>query len=83
MLRLIDQGKLRLYDVVAQFDREFAKMKVLGTDGSIMPAQRLITVEDLLMHRAGFSYEFILGCHVAPFTGRQIFWWMAIGHWAI
>ena len=42
-------------------------MKVLGTDGSIMPAQRLITVEDLLMHRAGFSYEFILGCHVAPY----------------
>ena len=66
-LRLIDQGKLRLYDVVAQFDRGFAKMKVLGTDGSIMPARRLITVEDLLMHRAGFSYEFILGCHVAPY----------------
>ena len=71
-LRLIDQGRLRLYDPVAQFDPAFAKMKVLGTDGSITPAQRLITVEDLLMHRAGFSYEFILGCHVAPYYRRFI-----------
>ena len=66
-LRLIDQGKLRLFDPVALFDPAFAKMKVLGTDGSVTPARRLITVEDLLMHRAGFSYEFILGCHVAPY----------------
>ncbi|MBT5930882.1 MAG: beta-lactamase family protein [Rhodobacteraceae bacterium] len=77
-LRLIDQGRLRLYDLVAQFNPAFAKMKVLGTDGSITPAQRLITVEDLLMHRAGFSYEFILGCHVAPYyRGANI---LADGH---
>ncbi|MEM7078957.1 MAG: serine hydrolase domain-containing protein [Pseudomonadota bacterium] len=66
-LQLVEQGKLRLYDMVAQYDPRFAAMRVLGADGSIAPAQRPITVEDLLTHRAGMTYEFIHGCHVAPY----------------
>ena len=66
-LRLVDQGVLRLSDPVAQFAPEFARMKVLGTDGILLPARRLITVEDLLTHRAGFSYEFIHGCHISAY----------------
>lgn len=66
-LRLIDQGRFRLFDPVAKFAPEFASMVVLGTNGVIEPARRLITVEDLLTHRAGFSYEFIHGCHVSQY----------------
>jgi len=66
-LILIEQGKLRLYDMLPQFDKRFAQMTVLGADGSIAPAQRPITVEDLITHRAGFTYEFIPGCQIAQY----------------
>jgi CubicO group peptidase (beta-lactamase class C family) len=66
-LILIEQGKLRLYDMLPQFDKRFAQMTVLSADGQIAPAQRPITVEDLLTHRAGFTYEFIPGCHIAQY----------------
>ncbi len=66
-LILIEQGKLRLYDMLPQFDKRFAQMTVLSANGQIAPAQRPITVEDLLTHRAGFTYEFIPACHIAPY----------------
>lgn len=65
-LMLIEAGRLRLYDFLPKFNRAFAMMKVLSPDGTLAPAQRPITVEDLLTHRAGFTYEFITGCHIAP-----------------
>ena len=65
-LMLIEAGRLRLYDFLPQFNRAFAMMKVLSPDGTLAPAHRMITVEDLLTHRAGFTYEFITGCHIAP-----------------
>ena len=65
-LILIEQGKLRLYDLLAQFNGAFGNMLVLLPSGQLQPAQRPITVEDLLTHRAGFTYEFITGCHIAP-----------------
>ena len=65
-LMLIEQGKLRLYDALAQFNPAFAAMRVLLPTGRLEPAQRPILVEDLLTHRAGFTYEFITGCHIAP-----------------
>ena len=66
-LVLAEQGKLRLYDMMAQYDRRFAQMRVLTPDGDIQPAQRPITVDDLITHRSGFTYEFIHGCHVAQY----------------
>ena len=65
-LMLIEEGKLRLFDFLAQYNPIFAAMKVLEPNGRLVPAERPITVEDLLTHRAGFSYEFITGCHIAP-----------------
>jgi CubicO group peptidase (beta-lactamase class C family) len=65
-LILIEQGKLRLYDFLAQFNPAFAKTPVLLPSGQLAPAQRPILVEDLITHRAGFTYEFITGCHIAP-----------------
>jgi CubicO group peptidase (beta-lactamase class C family) len=69
-LILLEQGKLRLYDPLASYDERFAEMRVLHADGRLEPAERPITVEDLFTHRAGFSYEFITGCHVAPLYER-------------
>jgi len=66
-LILMEQGKLRLFDMLQQFDPRFAQMQVLTAQGQIQPAQRPILVEDLLTHRAGFTYEFIHGCHIAPY----------------
>ena len=66
-LILIEQGKLRLYDALVQFNRAFAGMRVLHPDGRLEPANRFITVEDLITHRAGFTYPFIHGCHISPY----------------
>lgn len=66
-LILIEQGKLRLYDALVQFNRAFAGMRVLHPDGRLEPANRFITVEDLVTHRAGFTYPFIHGCHISPY----------------
>ena len=63
---LIEQGKLRLYDMLPQFNPAFRNMRVLLPSGEMEPAKRPILVEDLFTHRAGFSYEFIAGCHIAP-----------------
>ena len=63
---LIEQGKLRLYDMLAQYNPAFGRMRVLLPSGELAPAQRPILVEDLFTHRAGFTYEFIAGCHIAP-----------------
>jgi len=65
-LILIEQGKLRLYDALAQYNPAFSAMRVLLPNGRLEPAQRPILVEDLMTHRAGFTYEFITGCHIAP-----------------
>ena len=65
-LILIEQGKLRLYDMLAQYNPAFRNMRVLLPSGELAPVQRPILVEDLLTHRAGFTYEFIAGCHIAP-----------------
>lgn len=63
---LIEQGKLRLYDMLAQFNPAFQSMRVLLPSGELEPTKRPILVEDLFTHRAGFTYEFIAGCHIAP-----------------
>ena len=63
-LLLMEQGKLRLYDMLPQFDRRFAQLRVLTHEGSILPAERPVMVEDLLTHRAGFTYD----CAVLKFV---------------
>ena len=66
-LMLIERGKLRLYDLLPAFDDNFSNLRVLHVDGRLQPAERPIMVEDLLTHRAGFSYEFLAGCQIAPY----------------
>ena len=66
-LMLIERGHLHLYDPLIAFDPRFRSLKVLHTNGEMEPAKSAITVEHLLTHRAGFSYEFLLGCQIAAY----------------
>ena len=66
-LRLVEQGVFRLNTPLSDQDKRFSKMRVLGTDGHLAPADGVITIEHLLTHRAGFSYDFTVGCPVAPY----------------
>lgn len=65
-LMLMEEGKLRLFDPVSTYAPAFARMQVLLPTGQLRPAERPLMVEDLFTHRAGFTYEFITGCHIAP-----------------
>ena len=66
-LKLVEEGYLQLTSTLAEFDDRFSSMIVLHPDGHLAPADGLITVEHLLTHRAGFSYDFNIGCAVAPY----------------
>ena len=59
-LMLVDEGRIALADPIARYAPEFAHMRVLRSpDGSLDetdPAERPITFEDLLTHRAGLTY---------------------------
>ena len=59
-LMLWEEGRFALSDPISRWAPEFRHMRVLrtrsGPVGQTAPAQRPITFEDLLTHRAGFSY---------------------------
>ena len=60
IMDLIEEGKLNLSDPASKYIPQLAKMKVvsLGTDGQPKFADqtRPMTIEDLLLHRAGMAY---------------------------
>ena len=60
---LIQRSQLRLSDFVMQFIPAFAATEVL-CDGGTEPQMRPMTVEDLLTHRSGVSYDFVPDCPV-------------------
>ena len=66
-LQLIEEGLFRLNTPLSDLDPRFSKMRVLSADGHIAPADGHITIEHLLTHRAGFSYDFTIGCPIAPY----------------
>lgn len=59
-LMLMDEGRVALNDPIARYAPEFSQMRVLRSPGGPLdetdPAERLITFEDLLTHRAGLTY---------------------------
>lgn len=57
-MQLYEQGKFQLSDPVAKFVPELRALNVLTQDGSIRPVEREMTMHQLLMHTAGFSYGF-------------------------
>jgi CubicO group peptidase (beta-lactamase class C family) len=62
-LMLVERGQLRLSDFVMQYIPAFADTRVL-CEGGTEPQARPITVEDLLTHRSGISYDFVPGCPI-------------------
>jgi CubicO group peptidase (beta-lactamase class C family) len=58
---LLDEGRFRLEDPITRFAPEFEHMRVLHSpEGSLddsCAADRPITFDDLLTHRAGFTYS--------------------------
>ncbi len=61
-LMLLEEGRLKLDDPITRWAPEFADMQVLkAADGPLdqtAPAERDITIEDLMTHRAGLAYGF-------------------------
>lgn len=59
-LMLMEEGRFALGDPITRWAPEFAQMRVLRTpDGALddtVPAERPITFDDLLTHRAGLTY---------------------------
>ena len=63
LLQLVEEGRVRLSDPVKQYVPEIAEIQVLeGFDADGQPRLRApkrdITLDDLMLHTAGFSYEF-------------------------
>jgi CubicO group peptidase (beta-lactamase class C family) len=61
---LFEEGKLALTDPVSRFIPAFREMKVLtrgaaGSEPTLAPARRQITIRDLLTHRSGLTYGFL------------------------
>jgi CubicO group peptidase (beta-lactamase class C family) len=61
LMMLVEDGRLFIADPVAKYIPEFADPKVgVEKDGKLelVPARRPITVQDLLRHTSGLTYEF-------------------------
>lgn len=64
-MQLIQQQRLHLFDPIQVYLPDFASPEILQPDGSMQPSRGMITVEHLMTHRAGFSYDFLPECPVA------------------
>jgi CubicO group peptidase (beta-lactamase class C family) len=69
VMMLFEEGKLALTDPVSRYIPAFRDMKVLtrgaqGTEPTLVPARRPITIRDLLTHRSGLTYGFLDGAQV-------------------
>ncbi len=65
VLQLADRGKLAITDPVSKYIPEFAAMRVLApppadatAESRTVPAEREITIHDLLTHTSGITYGF-------------------------
>jgi CubicO group peptidase (beta-lactamase class C family) len=67
-MMLVEEGRLRLGDPLAQYLPMFKNMQVYtprgGADFDLLPARREITVRDLFIHTAGLSYGFEANSYV-------------------
>ena len=56
-MRLVEEGKLHLDDPVAKYIPEYANLNVLREDGSVTPAENVMTVEHLFTMTGGMTYN--------------------------
>lgn len=62
VMQLMEQGQLLLTDPLAKWLPEFAGQPILVEQGgqtALVPAERPATLQDLLRHTAGLTYEFL------------------------
>jgi CubicO group peptidase (beta-lactamase class C family) len=57
LMMLFEEGLVRLTDAVTRFIPALGKVKVLAEAGTLVDLQRDITIQDLLRHTAGMSYN--------------------------
>jgi CubicO group peptidase (beta-lactamase class C family) len=67
-MMLIDEGKLALADPVPKYIPAFADVKVAASEANdgipvlkLVPPNRAVTIEDLLRHTSGITYDYIGG----------------------
>jgi CubicO group peptidase (beta-lactamase class C family) len=58
IMMLVERGQLLISDPVSRWLPEYAHPKVATAQG-LVPAQQAATVQDLLRHTAGMTYEFL------------------------
>lgn len=56
-LTLYEEGKYSLLDPVSKYLPEFARMKVVLANGALVPAERPITILDLMRHTSGMNNQ--------------------------
>ncbi len=75
-LMLYEQGRFRLTDPISKYFPAFKDMKVLdytaGTGGRLAPANRPITIRDLMTHTAGLSYGFEDGVYIDELVRTKV-----------
>ena len=63
ILLLVEENKINLYDPINKFLPIFDKLKVLVNESSsveeVKNVEKMPTIKDLLLHTAGFSYNFL------------------------
>ena len=63
ILQLVEEGKVQFTDPLNLFLPEFNNLKVLKKEDSfiddVIELERIPTIKDLLLHTAGFSYNFL------------------------
>jgi CubicO group peptidase (beta-lactamase class C family) len=69
-LMLVEEGRIALDDPIACWVPELSSPRVLrdatGALGDTVPAERAITIEDLLTHRSGIAYAFFSDGPLGP-----------------
>ena len=73
-MTLVDEGKLALADPVTKWLPELSGLRVVcdihGSLDDTEPAERPITVDDLMTHRSGFAYAFSVPGRLARAYGK-------------
>ncbi|MCB4821342.1 serine hydrolase domain-containing protein [Roseicella aerolata] len=59
IMMLVEEGRLLLADPIGQYLPELASPQVAVAGGGTVPAAAPITVQDLLRHTSGLTYEFL------------------------
>lgn len=58
LMMLYEEGKFQLKDPVSKFIPELSKLSVMTEDGKLVDTDSDMTIQQLMTHTAGFSYDF-------------------------